>query len=231
MSNKNVLLGILAVALVAAVSFWVSSSTGDAGEYNTKVTAISDDPSGHSWVTVANASIKNGNAEFKRGDTCVVDFLGSFSPKANVNGVNLVVYGNPGYKEAFGTGCPNGTAFTVGSKGLEDLWAKIDRFTIEKERNKTAFLTMIHNEGKTSGPIRINKPFGWVRVVNYDGVDGGNGHHEYGDHCSLFHTKGPFYRIGTRESDNAELLKYQGSNGFGAECPTGTLFWATPSAK
>lgn len=185
------------------------------------------------WVVVTNTnSIQSGNNEFAPGEECVAHLTGEFTEAFQINhqayGVRVALkYTNPGGEQAFGTRCPNGTVFMLNSEDVTELMNMRQKLFKERWEDQE-FASQASEDRSKWTSYHPEKEFGWVRVVNVPGVRNGNGFHEYGSRCSIFKNDGPFYILGTRDKDNAKLILYNGSQGFGAQCGAGVMFWKVP---
>lgn len=226
--NKRLSL-ILGSLLAIAVIVWVFRPDDyllHPGDLNVKLSAV-DSASEHQWVTIANReNIPNGNHEYKQGDTCSITLIGEFQVESRVKGIAFVMFTHPDNHQGYGAQCPNGTVFKLNESEVPSLFSTQRRFRAER-KEEIALVEQLTSVS-TAKPIRPQQPFGWITVANYPGVRNGNGYHEYRDSCSLFTTDGPFSVIGSRKNDGAQLVRYDGPQGFGAPCGTGTLFWAKP---
>lgn len=227
MKNRVLLLVLASLAAIAAI-VWVFRPDNYLLNNNVKLTALQSG-SEISWVTVANDKpIESHNNLFKAGDTCVVSYLGQFAVAARRPNVTMIWYANPDGKQGAGSQCPNGTQFALDIDQASLLFVKVKKFKDERRAEINLVSDMANRTNPPKGKFRPAKPFGWVRVLNDPYVNNGNGRFEFGQSCSLLDKTGPFYVLGVYDTDTSQILvRYDGPQGLGAECGTGTLFWAT----
>jgi hypothetical protein len=180
-------------------------------------------------VYIENDNISNANANFIKGQSCVIEFGGKIAV-VKVSGANhyTLRYDGPQGKNGTGEACGNGTLYrVVGRPNLEQM-TKSYLETVEITREEMGNIVGVLNSGPIGKPF-IVKEDAYVVIKNLDGIKNRSGYREFNEMCSI-RAGGRLEPLGAvvTRGDVRILHEYWnpgGRQGIGGQCGNGTLIY------